>query len=402
MALASTSHAIGAVTRLLVDHLNRRTTLPVNVGRPEDSAGVNVPTINLFLYETLFDPSLKNHPLVEGQAPPLWLTLKYLITGFDGTGSSDTADAHDVLGHGLSALQELAFLGLDGAVASAVRDALEDNPEPLKLTFDECSADLLNKITQTSDDEYRLSMAFQVRPVMIVTPERPGFSMPVGVNQATTPASLSAQPVGLDTLASLGPRLVAVEPPRFSIGDEFEVTGSDLNLPNLQAYLGSAELGISAQWSDRLRVRVEAMLQSGTLLSAGEHPLVIKQYLPATGRYRSSNIVVGRLLPTVTGATTGAVAVDAGGSVTVDVTINGFLLGRNEDAILVALHRDGAVAHLFDVVKPLPAPGEPADTQQQLTLNITPTARVATGSYQLIVIVNGQQAPQSPTVALTA
>ena len=85
---------------------------------------------------------------------------------------------------------------------------------------------------------------------------------------------------------------------------------------------------------------------------------------------------------------------------TATVTINGFLLGRNEDAVLVGLFRDGAVAHLFDIVKPLPAPGDPPDNQQQLTLSIAPAARVLAGSYQLIVIVNGQQARQSPTVAL--
>jgi hypothetical protein len=397
MSLAHTSQAIGAVTRLLVDHLNRRTSLPINVGRPENSASVSAATINLFLYETLFDPSLKNESLVDGQSPPLWLTLKYLVTGFDGSGSSDSADAHDVLGASLGALQELAFLGLDAAVAAGVRSALEDNPEPLKVTFDECTADLLNKITQTSDDKYRLSAAFQVRPVMIVPAQRPAFSLLVGIDSTTAPPSFTATPYHLDVLASLGPQLDTIRPEKFSIGEEFEITGTNLDGSNLQAFLGTAELGITAQWPDRLRVRVDTYLQSGTYISAGEHPLVIKQYLPETGRARSSNIVLGRLLPTVTGAIAGPVVVDGSGNVTVDVTINGLLLGRNEDSILVALYRDGVAAHLFDVVKP---PPPPIDHQQQLTLSITAAAKVQSGPYQLIVIVNGQQAPQSPTVAL--
>lgn len=401
MALANTSQAIGAVTRLIVDHLNRRTSFPVNVGRPEDSAGVNVATVNLFLYETVFDPSLKNYPLAEGQAPPLWLTLKYMLTGFDGTGSSDSADAHDVLGQGLSALQELAYLGLDSTVAVGVRSALEDNPEPLKLTFDECTVDLVNKVSMASDDEYRLSIAFQVRPVMIVPPERPAFSLLVGVDYTVTPIALNPLPLGLDVLGSMGPRLIAVEPTKFAIGDEFEITGEDLNVSNLQCFLGSFELGITAQWPDRLRVRVETLLQSGIYLSAGELPLVVRQFLPSTGRSRASNLLVGRLVPTVTNATVGPVVVNMG-NVTATVTINGFLLGKNEDAILVALYRDGRVAYLFDIVKPLPPPPPaPADNQQQLTLAIAGTARVTPGSYQLIVVVNGQQSRQSPTVVLT-
>lgn len=400
MALAATTHAIGAISRLLVDHLNRRTSLPVAVGRPEDSSGVTTPTLNLFLYETAFDPGLKNQPLVEGQPPPLWLTLKYLLTGFDGAGNSDSEDAHDVLGQGLSALQELAFLGLDNAVAPNVRNALEDNPETLKLTFDECNADLVNKITQASDDEYRLSIAFQVRPVMIVPPERPRFSLLVGVDSTTTPPSLTERPVGVDVIASLGPQLTQVHPDEFLIGEEIELRGTDLHLSNLHAFLGPVELGITAQWPDRLRVRVETVLQSGTLISAGEHPLVLRQFLPATGRSRASNTVLGRLLPTVNSAAVGPVAVDAALNVTATIDFTGFLLGRNEDTILVALYRNGAVANLFDIVKPLPAPGDPPDNQQQLTLSITPTARVLQGTYQVIVIVNGQQSPQSPAVVL--
>ena len=156
-----------------------------------------------------------------------------------------------VLGQGAGALQELAFLGIDGAVANGVRSALEDNPEPLKVTFDECNAELVNKLTQASDDEYRLSIAFQVRPVMIAPRERPSFNLLVGVDYTATPISVSADPVGLDVLASLGPQLSSVAPSKFSIGDDFEITGNDLHLSNLQCYLGSVELGITGQWPDR-------------------------------------------------------------------------------------------------------------------------------------------------------
>ena len=101
MALLDSNRSIGAVTRLLLDHLDRRTGHTITAGRAEEAAGGNARTLNLFLYETVFDAHLKNVTLVEGRSPPLWLTLKYLLTAFDQTGDSDTPDAHEVLGQGM-------------------------------------------------------------------------------------------------------------------------------------------------------------------------------------------------------------------------------------------------------------------------------------------------------------
>src|SRR5436309_981139 len=77
------------------------------------------------LYETAFDGHLRNHALRNGEQPPLWLVLKYLLTAFDKDNNSDNAAAHELLGQGISLLNEVNFLALTG------------NPEPLKLTFDD-------------------------------------------------------------------------------------------------------------------------------------------------------------------------------------------------------------------------------------------------------------------------
>src|SRR5215813_10286780 len=151
MALAESGRAIGAVTLLLQDHLLRR-GFDVTIGKPEVAASNDTNAkLNLFLYETTFDPHLRNHSLRNGEAAPLWLVLKYLLTAFDARENSDSAAAHELLGRGIAALNELNFLALDAAAAPAVRLALEDNPEPLKLTFDETTADLLSKIMQGTD-----------------------------------------------------------------------------------------------------------------------------------------------------------------------------------------------------------------------------------------------------------
>src|SRR4029450_4827937 len=107
MSLADSGMAIGAVTRLLQDHLIRR-GFQVSVGKPEDAAqNDTTPSLNLFLSEPAFDPQLRNTSLRDGEPPPLWLVLKFLLTAFDTSENSDTAIAHDLLGRGMSALHEL-------------------------------------------------------------------------------------------------------------------------------------------------------------------------------------------------------------------------------------------------------------------------------------------------------
>ena len=68
MARADTQRAIGAVTRLLRDHLIRRGHA-VSVGKPEQAAQTDAAAkLNLFLYETIFDASLRNVGLDDGRA----------------------------------------------------------------------------------------------------------------------------------------------------------------------------------------------------------------------------------------------------------------------------------------------------------------------------------------------
>src|SRR4051812_46810770 len=102
MALADTGRAIGAVTQLLQNRLLAglgSLVGDVTVGRPEPRPGMAItnPPLNLFLYEVRFDGHLRNQPLDEGQPPPLWLVLHYLLTAFDEQGESDSPDAHALL-----------------------------------------------------------------------------------------------------------------------------------------------------------------------------------------------------------------------------------------------------------------------------------------------------------------
>jgi hypothetical protein len=393
MALVDSGRAIGAVTRLLQDHLIRR-GFDVSIGKPEDAAAHNANAkLNLFLYETGFDPHLRNHALHAQQPAPLWLVLKYLLTAFDRSEDSDSADAHELLGRGLSALHELNFLALDAAVAPAVAQALENNPEPLKLSFDSSGVELLSKIMQGTDERYRLSVAFEMRPVMIVPGSEPASSLLVGVNYETTPNTvIGGEGVQLDVQPTLGPWLDRVEPGAFEAGDSFTLFGEDLNAGDLEAVLDGVVLSVTGRRPDRLQVRAEGSpavtpVADGTVISAGEHPLTVRRRLSAT-RTRSSNLVAARLLPTLTGAAM------AGG----DLTLSGNLLGTDADDVIVALLRNGVAVRQFDTVI---ASGAPAAPPWQCTLTVPGVAAaVGAGVYRVVLRVNGQQARSSPDVTV--
>lgn len=388
MARADTGTAIGAVTRLLQDYLIRD-GFEVAIGKPEDASKADSNAkLNLFLYETTIDPHLRNVSLHDGEAPPLWLVLKFLLTAFDADQRSDTASAHELLGRGMSALQALSFLRLDPLVPPAVSRALEDNPEPLKLTFDDANVDLLSRVMQGSDERYRLSVAFQVRPVMIVPDILPRAALLVGVDYHTTPETIIGRDgVQVSVIASMGARVERIEPDRFEAGASLTLFGQDLGASDMEVVLGDVMLHIVERQPDRLVVIAEGAsgtpIGGGTTLSAGEMPIVVRRRLSPL-RTRSSNLLAARLLPSVSSAAL------VGGT----LQLHGLLLGAADDDVLVLFCRaaDGATVLLIDTA---------VTAADQKTLTVTgAAAALGPGTYRVLVRVNNQQAKASPSVTV--
>jgi hypothetical protein len=403
MALADSARAIGAVTSALVKRLHTRTGLNVMAGRPELGAG-NGQQLNLFLYETAHDPFLKNHALDEGQKPPLWLVLKYLLTPFDDFGDSDTPQAHETLGAGLHALHQPDLLEL-GVLDPSDAQALSDNPEELHITFDEAPVELLSKVMQGSEESYRLSAAFQVRPVMIASSEPPAYSLLVGVDYTQAPPAPFGDGVVIDVIPSMGASLAEISPTGFELDEEVTIYGTDLHLSGLSVKLGAMELPVTMQQPDQLKFKVDSSIVNGANISAGSLPVSLIQTLPS-GRRKSSNMLIGNLVPTLTSATvvTTTVVPSPPGPpppvtppkmifATIDLT--GVLLGTAEDDVYLALYRDGSVFRMFDVFT---IPAAPPQTQKRLVM-ISDDA-VPEGRYLTILKVNGQQAVQSFPVDL--
>jgi hypothetical protein len=403
MSLADTSNAIGAVTRVLKERLDSRTGKSVSVGRLDQSSGTGE-HLNLFLYEIAFDPHLKNTPLNEGEKPPMWLVLKYLLTAFETKEDSDTPRAHEILGSAIRAIYQDDLLKLEGVTAST--KPLDSNPGELHVTFDESPADLVAKLTQGTDETPRLSIAFQVRPVMIAPIEPGNYSLLVGVDYSKPPVALSPEPVGLDVIPSMGPLISGISPTGFEVGEVVAIRGTDLHLANLSVALGPVELPVTMQRPDELRFKVDSSLIGASAISAGSHPVSIVQALPGTGKKRRSNAVIGNLVPTLDtavippGSLTIIPGIPPGTPDKAHATINlgGKLLGNKSDDVILALYREGSVQKTFDVFSALPVPQPALQPAQQLVM--TAGNAVLAGDYQIILLVNGQQAPQSPGVRL--
>ena len=399
MALADTRRAIGAVTQLLHDRLLANAAPPVaevTVGRPEPGGQFPTnPRLNLFLYEIEFDGHLKNISLDEGQPAPLWLVLHYLLTAYDQGGESDSIDAHEILGDGIRLLQGLNFFSLADLPANTV-SALTDSPDMLKLTFDASTSDLLSKLMQGTDEKYRCSVGFQVRPVMIAPSEAPSYSLLVGINYQAD-SVIGEEGIQLPVLPSMGPTITSVTPDKVDVGDSLTITGNELHLSDLAVLFGPAELPITSQQPGRLACLMDNALAGGTVISAGNHSVAVAQRLPS-GRLRKSNLLIGGLRPRLDTAVPAGLAATPEAQITGVIDLTGILLGTEDDDVFVVLYRDGEVVALFDqFVRPV---GPPPQTQMQL--QITAGDGVSPGTYRVIARINGQQATNSPAVDLVA
>ncbi len=419
MALSKTGKAISSVTALLVSWLsdavkNQVTfggpggTLDVKEGKPEPAL-TDVEKykrrLNIFLYEARFDPSLKNVPLEEGQPEPMWLVLRYLLTAYDVDGNSDTLKAHEILGEGIRALQKLNYLQIKPLQAEALRD----NPEPLKITFNEATVELLSKLMQGGDEKYRFSFVFEVRPVMIAIDKPPEHNLLVGIDYTQIPPKAieeKEQGVQIPVIPTMGPEITSISPSGFEVEENVTLKGNNLDQSGLTVQLGSANLGATAQTPGELQFKVKGKIGEGKIISAGSLPVTVVKELPY-GRTRNGNYLTGNLLPILTGFTKGALAniIHPAGSakevVTGTLELQGTLLGTKRDDIILSFYRNGKVETYVQVNGcEIPIPPTPQPLQKTLEVVLKKEDKVAPGTYRMILTVNGKQARNSPQVTL--
>ena len=375
MALADSRSAIGAVGQLLQAQLAARTSVGIiNVGRVEVAANSDGPKFNLFLYQVDIDGFLRNTRLDAGQRTPVWLALRYLLTAFDTGRDSDSVEAHNLLGEGMLALEELNYQR-----PSAL--PLADNPEPLKITFDSGDVELLSKIMQGSDERYRVSAAFQVRPVMIAPSAPPSYA----------PLVLSVGPTaneGVAVIPSLGPVLSEIEPETFEAGDTLTLRGEELGGAQLIC-VGDTQFAITAAPAGAVQANIPVDID----LSPGTYPVTAARELPS-GRLFSSNALAATLRPSVATAVPVLPLTDDGsGNLHGQLTLTGSRLGGPTDSVFVAFWHNGSVALMLEATG--------VATQDSLTVTVPVDQALSPGAYRIILRANGAQARATPEVGWT-
>lgn len=379
--LTDSVEAVGAVTQLLQTQLSTA-AVPVLVGRPEQAAVGTGPKLNLFLYQVEFDGHLRNLPLDQGQPAPLWMVLSYLLTAYDESSESDSVQAHRHLGRGLARLQDLNFLRPDPINPAFA--ALVDNPEPLKITFGSADVELLSKIMQGTDERYRVSGAFEVRPILVMPGSDPSYSLPVqSVGPPTDPGVLVIPSLG-PVLDSLSPD--TIEPLQDASGDEVVLTLNGQDLGSAQEVtIGGESFPIVAAPAGSVLIEIP----QAAPLSADAHPTAVVQELP-NGRRITSNPLMLKILPTLASAVPGATAPDPNGDISGLLNLTGRRLGGPDDEIFVAFYRDGQVAAMVQ--------GQGAEPQTALAITLEPEQAIPPGFYRIILRVNSQQALVAPEV----
>lgn len=384
MSLAASSEAIGAVSDLLKVQIASRTGInAVAVGRPEDAsdAGATGGSFNLFLYRVGIDANLRNRPLDAGQAPPVWLVLYYLLTAFDGA-DSDSIAAHKLLGRGMLALNGMSVIQPDPTNA-----ALSSSPDPLRITFDEADVEMLSKIMQGSEEKYRISAAFQIRPVMLAPMDTPpAYALPVKTIGKPLPPPQMYE--GVTALPSLGPRLSAIEPERISAGQAFVLRGVDLAGYD-QIMVGASVYPTTPTADGGLSTTIPL----ADPITAGAYPVCVARTLP-DGHTLSSNALAGHLVPRITTVSVPVPLTLVSGKLFGQFVVNGAQLGGPDAAIYAALYLNGKAQLLLE-----PLPGGSATS---LTFAVSDVqALVPNPNYRVILRVNGEQALDSPVLSWT-
>jgi len=246
----SNSLAVAAVTTTLQSILTALTILDPDLTDttvtilPLDKArGANTANqINLFLYQILPNASWRNMDIPtqvksgELGNPPLALNLYYLLTAFGRADDATQAFGHELLGKAMSILYDNSILSaqeIQNATAAALsRSDLDRQVERVRITLQPLSVDDISKLWTGFATQYRLSVAYEVRVMLIESNQPVSTPLPV-LTRGPSDSGILAQA----NLVPPYPAISAVTPPNqqtaVRLGDVLNITGTNLDGTNL-------------------------------------------------------------------------------------------------------------------------------------------------------------------------
>jgi hypothetical protein len=154
------------------------------VAMPPDQAqnNGNDVALNLFLYQAQVDAALRNQQppmLVPGETgePPLPLVLHYLLTPYVRNG--EDATAHHVLGIALQTLNDNVVLTRAQLADIAPYSDVAKQIERIRISWQPLEEKDIFSLWSIFSSPYRLSVAFEVRVVLIDSKRPPRTQLPV-------------------------------------------------------------------------------------------------------------------------------------------------------------------------------------------------------------------------------
>lgn len=197
--------------------------------------------INLFLYQTEFNPTWRNMPLPDQVRPlesgyaPLALNLHYLLTAY-GEADED-AQSHRLLGQVMSTLHDHPILSaeeIESATATELPGStLHEQIECVRIVPYTLSLDELSRLWATFQTQYRISAAYQASVVLIDSTRSTRTPLPVlarGQNDTGFPAQADVTPT-LPTLTSL---VLPQRQPSLQLGQTLRIVGVHLDGSDLE------------------------------------------------------------------------------------------------------------------------------------------------------------------------
>lgn len=293
-AIAGVSETLKALLEdrmnLTAPNLAPRDKVTITISHPsvDPSPAPSGPRLNLFLFDVVQSPYLRNQEIGgPGSAPgypPLALELHYLMTAYP-TVPTDDSTMQMVLGDAMRVLHDTPTLSagltrLRGVTAGTpiLNDYLRDAFEQVKVTFSPTSLDVTTKLWQALQKPYRLSVAFSISVIQIDSRR--------GAEQA--PLVRDRQITGVTGSA---PTITAVAPAAAGIGQMIKLSGSNLGGPDMALLVGSVPAQIMKTSPGELVARIPDQAD----LQPGELPVQA-----ASGGFRSGALPF-RLVPRVTG-----------------------------------------------------------------------------------------------------